>query len=353
VRTSRTSSSTPHRRGASADEPALLAALAGEVDEPATRLVVVRRRLAGRSSITVVAVDYGQEPQPRWLVKQPHTDWAQDDLDNPVTAEEEFAALTRLDEHFRDAAVPWRVPRPVALLPGLGGLAMEFVRGRTLKELLYYKTALRPEPLLGGLASAGQLLRHVHGLEEPAAATVDLRDEACAVLEVAAERLAPLGLSIPERVARTLHEVPSVRVQTPHVRLHGDFGPANVLLAEDGSTVVLDPALLSVGTPEEELVRFVALMSGAIRFAPELAVRPLSAVRHHLEHRLLDAYYGEQPPLLLELKYQHQLVRRWCRLRELAQQHERPALLPLRLTLVARQMRALLLESEHRLRRRI
>jgi hypothetical protein len=45
----------------------------------------------------------------------------------------------------------------------------------------------------------------------------------------------------------------------------------------------------------------------------------------------------------------HQLTRRWCRSRELAQQNERSSLLPMRLRVVGAQMRLLMMESERRL----
>jgi aminoglycoside phosphotransferase (APT) family kinase protein len=134
------------------------------------------------------------------------------------------------------------------------------------------------------------------------------------------------------------------------VILHGDFGPGNVLLAEDGSTVGLDPALDTVGPPELDLARYVAVLSGSIRFCPELPAPPLAAVRRRFVGTLLGAYYTDEPvPSAFDLHLLGQLARRWCRLRELARQNERPALLSTRLRIIDAQLRRQLRESARRL----
>jgi len=140
--------------------------------------------------------------------------------------------------------------------------AMVYVAGVTIKELLGYRSALRPATLLGGPTAAGAFLRHLHALEVLPPIDVDLREEAKRVLAVAEEKLHPLRLSLPDRVRRTMVESRALTVTSPQVRLHGDFGPANILLARDCSTVGLDAALSAVGDSEDDLVRFVALVSG-------------------------------------------------------------------------------------------
>jgi len=224
----------------------------------------------------------------------------------------------------------------------------------TIKDLLSYRSTLQPATLLDGLTAAGAFLRHLHAIDELPAVEIDMQDEARQVLAVAEEKLHPLGLSLPDRVRRTMVEFPAMTATSPQVRLHGDFGPANILLAEDGSTVGLDAALSAVGTPEDDLVRFVALVSGAIRFAPEIVAPPFAGIRRRLEDRLLHSYYQAPTcPPLFEIKYLHQLARRWCRLRELAQQHGQNALLPTRLQVIGAQMRRLMSESERRLTERL
>jgi aminoglycoside phosphotransferase (APT) family kinase protein len=284
------------------------------------------------------------------VVKQPHTDWCQDDVESPLSAREEFLALQRLHAHFRRLGLPFRVPTPIAYLPELDAFAMEFVDGVTVKELLSYRTVMRPARLLQALSAAGTYLRHLHSVEVLPRVVVDLKREAGKVLAVEEEKLHPLGLSLPDHVRQTMVGMPALAVSAPQVWLHGDFGPANILLAEDGSTVGLDNALSAVGLPEDDLVRFVALVSGVIRLAPEVVAPPFAHIRRRLEDQLLSSYYQAAPwPPLFELKYLHQLARRWCRLRELAQQHERNALLSARLRVIGAQMRLLMTDSERRL----
>jgi len=316
-------------------------------------LSVERQRLAGRSDIYVVRSGAPGRDQRRLVVKQPHTGWSQDDVDNPLSAHQEFLALQRLQAHFHQLGVPFRVPTPVVYLPEFDAFAMEYVAGVTTKQLLNYGSAVRPATLLNGLTATGSFLRCVHALEEFPAVDVDLRDEAQQILAVAEERLLPLGLSLPDGVRRTLTELPSSTVRSSQVWLHGDFGPANIILADDGSVVGLDPALSTVGPPEDDLVRFTVLVAGVMRLAPELVVGPVAAVRRRLENRLLHSYYQSpiRPPLF-ELKYLHQLVRRWVRLREMAEKQQ-GALQPVKLRVIGAQMRLLMADTERRLVRSI
>lgn len=329
----------------------VLHSLARAVDLPAdSGLVVERQRLAGRSAIYVVGSPVPRHGRTRWIVKQPHTEWSQDDVSNPLTAQHEFEALRRLHEHFSGLGLPFRVPEPVAFLADVDALAMEYVDGVTVKDLLHYGSLRSPTRLLDGLAASGAFLRHLHALETFPHVEVDLAKKAAQVLAVAEEKLHPLGLDLPASVRKTLLEVPAMRVTSPQVRLHGDFGPANILLARDGSTVGLDPALEAVGVPEEDLVRYVALTSGIIRLAPELVLPPFAIVRRQMEDRLLEAYYETSTwPPLFELTYLHQLCRRWCRLRELAAQNEAPARLAVKLRVIGAQVRLLMRDSARRL----
>jgi len=342
--------------GAAPESDLVLGALSRALDASSdhdVHLSIEQQRLAGRSNMYVVGSDTPVGGHSQWVVKQPHVGWSQDDVDNPLTAHGEFLALQRLQTHF-EGMDPFRVPTPVAYLPELDAFAMEYVAGVTIKDLLSYRSTLQPATLLDGLTAAGAFLRHLHAIDELPAVEIDMQDEARQVLAVAEEKLHPLGLSLPDRVRRTMVEFPAMTATSPQVRLHGDFGPANILLAEDGSTVGLDAALSAVGTPEDDLVRFVALVSGAIRFAPEIVAPPFAGIRRRLEDRLLHSYYQAPTcPPLFEIKYLHQLARRWCRLRELAQQHGQNALLPTRLQVIGAQMRRLMSESERRLTERL
>ncbi len=350
VRPSPVDAGTP---GSDTGTARLVDALADALGRPGpSGLAVERQRLAGRSNICVVSDPASPQDGPRWVVKQPHTGWSQDDVSNPLSARDEFEALRRLHDHFAALGLPFRVPEPVAYLPDVDAVAMEYVDGVPVKNLLGYGSLLRPTPLLDGLAASGSFLRHQHALETHPDVEVDLKEEAEAVLTVAEDKLHPLGLDLPEQVRRTLLETPRVRVRSPQVRLHGDFGPANILLARDGSTVGLDASLEAVGAPEDDLVRYVALVSGIIRLAPELVAPPVAGVRRRMERRLLEAYYQAPTwPPLFEVRYLHQLCRRWCRLRELAEQNETPARLAVKLPVIGAQVRLLMRDSARRLTR--
>jgi aminoglycoside phosphotransferase (APT) family kinase protein len=318
--------------------------------ERVTALGIQRQRLAGRSNIYVIKGTSVTGSPLHLVVKQPHVGWSQDDVDNPLGAAEEYDALVRLDTHFRQIGDRFRVPRPVALLPDIHGFAMEYVPGPTIKDLLHYGSVARPKILLDGLGSAGMFLRRLHGIDHLPPTRLDLRQEADNVLAVVADKLHPLGLDLPGRVRRTLSELPSHRVTASRVWLHGDFGPANVILEDAGYTVGLDASLSTVGQPEDDLVRFVALVSGSIRLAPEIGVPPIARVRHALEERFLENYYQATiwPPLF-ELRLLGQLARRWLRLRELAAQHQRKALVRMKRPVISQQMQRLMKDCEHRL----
>lgn len=337
----------------------VLSALAQVLPGPSgdgSRLRVERRRLAGRSDIHVVATQDPDTDGPggagqEWAVKQPHPQWHEDnDIDGPLTSSEEYLALCRLHEHFAPLEVPFRVPAPLAHLPALDGFAMEYVRGVTIKELLSYASLLRPLRLIRAVRSGGMLLRQMHTLDAFPPVELEVDTLARMVLSLEEDRLRPVGLALPEEVRRTLANLPPGVVRSRQVRLHGDYGPGNLVLADDGSTVLLDPSLSDVGAPEEDLARFLTLLSGTIRFAPELAVPRLSVVRHRLEREFLRGYYGStERSVLLELALLTALVPRWRRLRDLTERHNRNLLMAARLRVIDAQVRRLLLESAWRL----
>jgi aminoglycoside phosphotransferase (APT) family kinase protein len=312
-------------------------------------LRVLRRRVAGRSTIHVIGSDVTVDGRNRWLVKQPNAAWTQDDLAAPVAAEQELRALTELDRHLREQGDGYRVPAPVALLPEVGALAMEYVEGRSLRQLLTFRGTRHPAPLVDGVARAGTFLRHLHDVAPAEAVRVDLRDEARTVVLLADELLRPLGLDLPDRVRRVLHTVPAVQVTAQEVALHGDFGPGNIVLATDGSVVGLDVTLTDRGVREEDLARFLVMVSTSLVLAPDL-VRPGGGLSPVLERSLLEGYAGTGEPWpLLELKVLQQLVRRWPRARQLAQQSVRGPLQPLRTSVLGRQVQRFMTRSARHL----
>jgi serine/threonine protein kinase len=288
----------------------------------------------------------------RLVVKQAHTLRPSTGFAGPLMAAQEFEALTRLHHHFQQGDGRLRVPEPVQLFPDLGAFAMEYVPGLSLRDLLRYSTLLRPRRLLDGLAAAAEFIGRVHDLESFPDRPVDLRAEAKEVLAGAENRLQPVGLELPRRVSTALQRVPPVVVDCRQVWLHGDFYPSNIILGEDGSTVGIDPALDTVGAPEEDLARFVSVMSGGTWFSPEVLAPPVSWIRQRLETQLLQRYYGTtRYPPLFELKLVPQLVHRWLHACQVARQHERRSLLAVRLHVIHAQFRLLMEQSAGRLER--
>lgn len=307
-------------------------------------------RIAARSTILFLETPGPVHGRTRWVVKRANPEWSQDDIAGPALARQEFYALTRLQAHFEQVGGRVRVAEPLVLFPGVEAFAMEYVSGRPLSRLLRYRSFVQPGPLREGIAGAAEFIRQVHSLDSFASRPVNLRTEAEAVLLMADEKLQPLGLALPRRVTRVLSQVPSLVVDARQVWLHGDFGPTNIMLADDGSVVGIDAALDVVGAPEEDLARFVTTMSGTLRFAPEIILPPIGWGRRRLESQLLTSYYGSTSyPPLFELRLMYQLVRRWPRLRQLAHRRARRPLLPFRLRVVGAQMCLLMEESSRRL----
>jgi aminoglycoside phosphotransferase (APT) family kinase protein len=349
----RTRDSQRRRTSGRRDDPTVVAAildgLAGAVGAPreSSSFRIERSRLAARSAIYFIRSERPFDGRSRWVAKVPDTGWSQEDLAAPVSAATEYAALCRLHAHLDgDLAVP----DPVVHLPEVGALVMAFVPGLTVRELLNYGALLHPAPLVRGMSAAGRFLARLHQLDRLPAGRANLRAHAGQVLRVEEELLAPRGLQLPELLREVLAAVPDVIEPTRTVTLHGDFGPGNVLLGSDGSTVGLDAALDRTGAPELDLARFAVLVSTSVRWAPELLVAPAGRARHALLGRLQRSYYGSTPvPTLFELVQVELLARRWVRLCELAERTQRPALLPARLRLVRSQVHVLMLESAQRL----
>lgn len=328
----------------------VLAAFSRAFDIPVDAVDVRPQRSAGRATIFLVEAPFPSGGRSRWVVKESHTSYVQVDVESPVGADQEFLALTRLHAHFKRAGGQVRVPEPLALLPEIGAIAMEYVPGRSLRDLVRYANLYQPGPLLRGIARAADFIRHVHDLENLPPLPVNLRIEGERVLSVATERLRPHGLSLPRHVTQTLSAIPPVMVDSRQVWLHGDFCPGNIMLAEDGSTVGIDPSLTDVGSPEEDLARFIAVMSGHIRFAPGVVAPPVNWIRRRLQSQLLANYYGSSMyPPLLELKLIEQFSGRYRRLRTVGQRNDPRWVRPIRLRAVDAQIRMLMEESSRRL----
>ena len=286
----------------------------------------------------------------QWVVKRPNEGAAQEDLDNPVGAEQQFEALRLLAAHFEPVAPLLRVPAPVAFLPDLPALAMEYVSGTGLDRLIGTRSLFQPKPLLEGIAMAGRFLRHLHALDPAREELVRPRALADEILELRDSVLHPAGLVLPAEAVEVLEALPDVEVRARSVRLHGDFAPVNMILGARNCVSGIDPSLSGVGIPEEDLARFLMMLATEQRLfliSPE--VKRVRAMRRRAESVLLERYYGEAATsVLLELRLIQQLCRRWLR-RHMARVARRPSLEALRSRAVDRYFSYLLCERSRAL----
>jgi aminoglycoside phosphotransferase (APT) family kinase protein len=263
----------------------------------------------------------------QWVVKRPKEGAAQEDLENPLGAEQQFEALRLLAAHFEPLAPTLRVPAPVAFLPELGALAMEYASGTSLDRLIASRGIFLPNPLLEGIALAARLIRHVHALEPPHEELLRPRALADEILALWDSTMQREGLLLPAEAVDVLEALPDVQVRARTVRLHGDFAPVNMILDAANCVTGIDASLSRVGIPEEDLARFLMMLATEQRLfliSPE--VRPLQAMRRRAESALLESYYGEATTsVLLELRLIEQLCRRWLR-RHMARMGTRPSL---------------------------
>ena len=265
-----------------------------------------------RSTIYLVADD--ERPRaPRWVLKQPDVRAAQEDLAQPLTAADQFRALCEAADHLAPLAPELRVSRPVALLPGASAFAMEYVGGVALEGMLRPGSVVRPGPLLRGIAASARFLHHLHELDPPRAAMVRPRAIADEVLALAEDSLEPAGIPLPRDVRAALEAVPPGRVDAQMVRLHGDFAPVNMIADARGHVTGIDIDLCRVGLAEEDLARFLMMLSTARFFLAGADVSPIRALRLRAEATLLRGYCAgaASTSLMLELCLIRQICRRW------------------------------------------
>ena len=179
------------------DESALLRALAAELragdgSAVSEELVIVRRGIRRRSIIYYVGVREAPDVC-RWVVKCPATEVERLGIQPPAPAEDQFEALQRLHAFLAAGGGRFASPRPVALLPEVSALAMEFAGGRSLWELVEPAALRRPQQLLAGVKEAALALRHLHSIEQPRAELVDLRELENTVFEDSAAPLRGAG----------------------------------------------------------------------------------------------------------------------------------------------------------------
>jgi aminoglycoside phosphotransferase (APT) family kinase protein len=295
---------------------------------------------------TIYFVADGSHPRRgcRWVIKCPDEAARQDDLGTPLAAEDEYEALRVLTAHFASVAPKLRVPRPLAYLPEVRALAMEYVKGTSLDDLVRPRSLLRTRPLLDAVALSGRFLRHLHALEAPYSTEISARALADEVLELAETRLAPAGLALPAVLLAELRRVADTDVAVSAVRLHGDFAPVNMLLNGGNSVTGIDAGLTEVGPAEDDLARFLMMLVTDRLFLLTADSARARALRRSVQATLVEAYTGDaRTSAFLELRFIHQLCLRLLQ-RHNARAMRRPSLSGFRKGVVDRFFALLLVE---------
>jgi hypothetical protein len=288
---------------------------------PAGRLVVVRRGLRRRSTIYFVGVEHDGPATTSWVVKCPSPEAERLGIRPPMTAAEQYAALERLHDFLADRHERFVAPRPVALLPEFDALAMEFVEGRSLWDLVVPSALWSPDELRDGVRDAALALRHLHTIEPAGADDIDLNE-----VEEAAAHDSREALRFVEARIRDTWFRPGSQVRTTGqvVLLHGDWAPENVLLDRE-QVFLLDPELTDRGWPEYDLARFLLMLWDRSLFVTTGALR-WSTLRHELTKIFLSSYYaGEPVSLLLRPLLLREVSQRWAVRHQEAQRGSAPA----------------------------
>ena len=229
----------------------------------------------------------------RWVLKVPHPGSRQHDLTPPRTAPEQLRALERLHAHLGASGTGVSVPRPVALLPDVGGYLMEFVRGPTLTDELRPRALLDDRTVMHGVVVAARLLRELHSLEATTEEVADVAELEAREGDRARRALREAGLPVRPRWFRASSGAPSRAGRK--VVLHGDFAPENIVLGTEG-LCCLDPDLVDTDWAEHDVVRFVLMLADAPLFVLLTDLPAAQRLRRKASLAFLVTYYAGVPP---------------------------------------------------------
>lgn len=316
-----------------------------ETEPDAEDLILVRSPwISARSRIYQLATRGGE---PRFVVKFPAPNQPSLDSQPPLSAAAQFAALQRA-RALLEGEDAHAVARPVALLHEPDGLIVQYVPGATVSKVIK-RCIWEPARAHRAAAAAGDALRRLHRRAQRPARDTSLSDLVDDILEVEASTLSPIGLQLPAEVRRPLDSVPALTLTTRRVLLHGDYVAPNLILTRADEVTMIDPVLASEGLPEDDVTRFLTVLSSAPVFVPGALLRPLGARRRDLERAFLEGYGDADQPVILELRLIRQHVLRWRRRRELSRLAHYAGLMDARARVIDQHMRGLLLESSRRL----
>jgi aminoglycoside phosphotransferase (APT) family kinase protein len=198
----------------------------------------------------------------------------------------------------------------VALFRDLDAFAMQHVDGVQVNRLLRPGAVINSAAALEGADRSGRLLSRLHDARRSEPTTIDTRDTADAILEL--EKAAPEGVALPEAVRRALEGLPSSSLTCPTVGLHGDFAPVNVIVDDSGGAYAIDVDHDRSGEPEQDLARYLTLLSSDRLFIAGCGAPGVERLRRRLEDALLDAYDAPRSAeIVLDLEVVEQLLRRW------------------------------------------
>jgi aminoglycoside phosphotransferase (APT) family kinase protein len=313
--------SLPWTEAATTDPKIVIASLADVLRTNPDKLSLTRRAVSNLRS-TLYFVGEAGDSHPRWVVKQTHAATAIDAVAT-LPAAAEYRSLALL-QSWQDDSGP--VARPIGLLPDVDALALEFVPGRGLREIFAADPRQLSPEAASVLRAAGEYLRRVHIAGDSGEEEVDLAKVAEATLGRSTEALAGVGLRLPEPAVAALRGVPSRRVRARRALLYGDFVPANLIVTPSGHIVGIDPVLQEVGMPEEDAVRFLAVVMSDTKFVSGLVLPSVRRTSRELQEAFLAGWSGQPvPSTLLEVRLMQALALRWLRRRELTRLREGPA----------------------------
>lgn len=172
---------------------------------------------------------------------------------------------------------------------GLELLLMDHVPGRSLKHLLQHDGS--DDRTAGAVEQAARAIATLHRHHEAQPSARDAATE----LDRLRKRLAPLAFVAPElagraaelidRISERLGDLPPGQARF----LHGDFTPSQVLVADDGSVVLVDFDLSEMGDPAVDVANFVSKLRRRARRSGDNVYRSLGV-------RFIDEYVRHAPP---------------------------------------------------------
>ena len=223
---------------------------------------------------------------------------------------EQADAMVAATDHFLRTADPrFRPVRLLDVFDDLKGIVMEYLPWPTLRTLyLRAGTTRSLSPFTRtAFATAGSWLRSYHGSQPVPGATS--RDHLSGDFIASLDRLsahiqAIVGLNRSlETVCARAREmaVDELPAELPLATSHGDFSPANILVAPDGVVAVVDLAGRWLSPPYEDLAYFLVSLdtSRAALLTKGLALSRRAAVSG--QESFVTAYSGDTYPPGLHL----------------------------------------------------